>query len=761
MRNLILLFFLVFVNLAGFAQITINLPLTRSVFQRDNNNTSSIYISGIYEDVIEKVEARLLPVKVGQGVATDWTTITDKPQNGFFVGSIKGTGGWYQLQVRAWKNGAVISQSSVEKVGIGEVFLIAGQSNAEGKRNFGEKASVDDRVNCFDYQKIDFLDEIPPFQSFSHIERTSSIAPRGQGTWCWGELGDLLAKRLNVPIMFFNAAYEGTSIENWYSSSIGDSTKHPFFQFTFPNQTPYSYLRISLQYYISQMGLRSVLWEQGEAESDLKTTQEYYVTALRKIIEKSRLESGKKISWMLARASLIKTNQTYPTVINAQNSVINPDDYIFEGPYTDSIQTPRPEGVHFTDSGISDLAKAWDTKMNTRFFNQSIPFLPAPIVPLNASCQVSDKVTLSLPTLYSSQKWSNNLTTSTIAASTGIYSSVLRDQTGNYFFTATVDVKKVFPTAKPIAYAKKSPFFCEGTSTDLLTDSPDYTSFLWNTGETQKQITVKNSSTYSVKGIGATGCASPESNIIQTQTLSLPGKPVIYQSDVAVCEGNTITLASTSLKESVWSTNETAPIITLRNVGDYKVTVQQKDENGCISAESEPVTFSIKPRPETPEITQIGIYTLQAKQKTVAMDLSYEWKQDGSIATNKTSFIKINTPSFVTVTALRNFTVSNKTFSCRSNLSGAYSFVPNAELSGIIIYPNPTSDGIVTLEAKENVEDLLLTIYDSRGQFIYMSPIPNLTERRVLDLSNLGPGRYIVKLTYGESIETRSIVIMK
>jgi hypothetical protein len=220
-------------------------------------------------------------------------------------------------------------------------------------------------------------------------------------------------------------------------------------------------------------------------------------------------------------------------------------------------------------------------------------------------------------------------------------------------------------------------------------------------------------------------------------------------------------LASTSLKESVWSTNETAPIITLRTVGDYKVTVRQKDENGCISAESEPVIFSIKPRPETPEITQIGIYTLQAKQKTVAMDLSYEWKQDGSIATNKTAFIKINTPSFVTVTALRNFTVSNKTFSCRSNLSGAYSFVPNTELSGIIIYPNPTSDGIITLEAKENVEDLSLTIYDSRGQFIYTSPIPNLTERRVLDLSNLGSGRYIVKLTYGESVETRSIVIMK
>lgn len=762
MRSPVLFIVLLFVNFAGFAQITINLPLSRSVFQRDNNNASTIYISGVYENTLEKIEARLVPVKAGQGVATDWSIVADKPQKGSFVGSIKGTGGWYQLQVRGWRNGAVISQSLVDKVGIGEVFLIAGQSNAEGKRNFGEKASVDDRVNCFDYQKIDFLDEIPPFQSFSHIERTSSIAPRGQGTWCWGELGDLLAKRLNVPIMFFNAAYEGTSIENWYSSSIGVATKHPFFQFTFPRETPYSYLRISLQYYISQLGLRSVLWEQGEAESDLKTTQDYYATALKRVIEKSRVETGKKISWMVSRTSLFKTNQTYPTVINAQNSVINPADFIFEGPYTDSIQAPRPEGVHFTDAGISDLAKAWDIKMTTRFFSQSVPFLPSPIVPLNASCQVSDKVTLSLPTSYSSQKWSNNATTTTLSASTGVFSGTVRDQTGNYFFTATVDVKNVFPSIKPFAYAKKSPFFCEGTSTDLLTDSPDYTSFVWNTGETQKQITVKKAGSYSVRGISATtGCASPESNIIQAQTLPLPGKPVIYQSDVAVCEGNTVTLASTSIKESVWSTSENAPVITLRTAGDYRVTVRQKDENGCFSADSEPAIFAIKPRPETPEIVQVGAYTLQAKQKIEVTDLTYEWKIDGNTSSNKTGFLKAANQSFITVTALRNFTVANKTLTCRSNLSGAYSFVPNTELSGIIVYPNPTPNGIVSIESKENIENSSLVVYNEKGQFVYSVSVPNLSERRSVDLSHLSAGKYILKFSYGAFVETKSIVISK
>ena len=759
MRSSVLFFILLFVNVAGFSQITINLPLSRSVFQRDNKNASTVYVSGVYEDMLERIEARLVPIKQGQGTATDWRLLVDKPQNGSFVGSIIGAGGWYELQVRGWKNGIVVTQSAVDRVGIGEVFLIVGQSNAEGKRNFGEKASNDDRVNCMDYQKLDFLDENPTYKPFSRIETTSSIAPRGQGSWCWGELGDLLAKRLNVPILFFNAAYEGSSIENWSSSSVGTPTVHPFFKFTYPNQTPYSYLRISLQYYISQVGLRSVLWCQGEAELELNTTQDFYATALKRVIEKSRSETGKKVSWMIARTSLIRVNQVNPAVIKAQNSVINPTDFIFEGPNTDSIQVPRPEGVHFTNTGISDLARAWDMKLNDRFLSQSLPFLPSVVLPLNAACQVSDKVTLSLPATFSSQRWSNNTNGSSLTAATGVFGSTVRDQSGNYFFTANVDVKKVFPTIKPFAYAKKSPFFCEGTSNDLLTDSPDYTSFVWNTGETQKQISVRSSGSFSVRGISALGCASPESNVIAAQVLLPPGKPVIYQSDVAVCEGNAITLASTDPKENVWSTNETTSLITLSKIGDYTVTVKAKDENGCLSVSSDPANFTIKSRPETPEIAQIGTFTVQAKQKIESPELSYEWKQDGSLSSNRTSIIKVSKPSFITVTALRNFIVNNKSFTCRSNLSGAFSFVPDASLSSIIIYPNPTPNGIITLEARENIENLTLTVYSLRGQYIYSTPVPNLTERRLIDLSNLVKGKYIIKLTYRAFVETKHIWI--
>ena len=763
MRNPSITILLLLIAFSCFSQITINLPLSRSVFQRDNNNTSSVYISGNYDGVLEKIDARLVPITQGQGTTTDWFVLTDKPENGAFVGAIKGTGGWYQLQVRGWRNGVVITQPNVDKVGIGEVFLIAGQSNAEGRRNFGEKSSTDDRVNCFDYQKIDFLDEIPPYKSFSHLETTSSIAPRGEGgAWCWGELGDFLVKRLNVPIMFFNVAYGGTSIENWYSSSIGVSTTHPFFKYTFPRDTPYSYMRITLQYYLSQLGMRAVLWCQGEAESDLKTTEDYYANTLKKVIDKSRFDFGKKISWVVSRTSLMNVNQTYPAAIKAQNRVVNPADYIFEGPYTDSIQVPRPEGVHFQNSGISDLAKAWDKKLNDIFFNQSIPSLPAPILTLKASCTTLDKVTLSLPTGYSLQKWSNNTTSATLTASSGAYNSVARDQTGNYFFTSNIDVKSVFPTKTPSAFAKKSLFFCEGTSTDLLTDSPDYVSFLWNTGEQQKQISVKTTGSYNVRGINTVGCGSPESNSVFAQSLIPPGKPVIYQSEIAVCEGNTVTLASTSLKENIWSTNENSPVITVFKPGEYSITVKAKDENGCISASSDPAIFSIKTRPETPEITQIGTFTLYAKQKTEIFNLNYEWKKDGVISSNKTSSLKAAKASFFTVSSLQSHTVANnKTITCRSNLSGAFSFIPDITLQGIIVYPNPSPDGLVIFEAQEDLADFTLIVYSTKGQYIYSIPIPALTQRRLVDLSFLGEGKYLVKLINSTFEETKNIWIDK
>jgi hypothetical protein len=58
------------------------------------------------------------------------------------------------MEVRGLLRGAVVGNvSRIERVGVGEVFVIAGQSNAGGSglRSTNETAASDDRVNCANF----------------------------------------------------------------------------------------------------------------------------------------------------------------------------------------------------------------------------------------------------------------------------------------------------------------------------------------------------------------------------------------------------------------------------------------------------------------------------------------------------------------------------------------------------------------------------------------------------------------------------------
>jgi hypothetical protein len=766
MRSLSLIAIFLTLTSACFSQIQIRFPLERSVFQRNNQNTSLVNISGNFDGELDKVEARLVPVKPDQGVLTGWITIATKPEGGYFVGAIQAQGGWYSLQIRGWLNEGIVSQASVSRVGVGEVFVIAGQSNAEGLLDYGSKPSLDDRVNCFNHREQENIWDYPYFSSFSHIEAGSMIGPKGQGSWCWGELGDYLAQRLNVPILFLNAAYGGSSSENWYSSALGLPTKNAF-QIPYIGGAPYSGLRISLQFYASYSGIRAILWEQGEDDSE--TSENVYYNNIKSIIEKSRADANKNLSWVICRTSLndFASVHVNPGVIRAQNRLISSIANVFEGPYTDSIQVPRTEGVHFknlggNNDGISDLAKAWNTKLNDNFFNQSTPYLAAPLITLQASCQFSETARLSLPGNFDSQRWSDNSTLSSLTASSGSYSAIARDRTGNYFFSNTVNIKDLAPITVPFATAKRSPNFCEGSNTELVTNDTHYSRFRWNTGETNRGITINTSGVFTVRGINSLDCFSPPSNEVITRVLALPPKPnIILNGGSTICEGSSVILYASGFGKSFWSTNDSTGSITFTKPGDYSVSVKVRDENGCISPNSDVARISIKPRPEQPSIVQIGAFSLEAQQMIEKVD-AYEWKRDDAFLTTRSAIIKSSKPGFFTATAIKNYSVSaGITIGCRSLLSKAFSFIPSTEIDNLIIYPNPAPDGMVYIEARDDLSDLSLKVYDVSGKFIYTTLVPSLTERRQVDLSFLDGGKYILRLQNSKFSESRTIWIEK
>ena len=125
-------------------------------------------------------------------------------------------------------NGQVVAESALNKFGVGEVFLISGQSNAKCYFGQGQKRAFDDnRVNVVS----NFLNdgtEKPIYPEFGHLEAESSIAPTGECAWYWGELGDMLAQKLNVPILFMNGAWEGLEISQFVNSAKGESGINPY-----------------------------------------------------------------------------------------------------------------------------------------------------------------------------------------------------------------------------------------------------------------------------------------------------------------------------------------------------------------------------------------------------------------------------------------------------------------------------------------------------------------------------------------------------
>ncbi len=389
------------------AQLQIQFPVSRIVFQRDLANQSTFAVIGSCPAVADRIEVRLTPVLTGQGTSIDWQPLDTQPRQGQFSGSVTAAGGWYRLDVRAVQQTTVLATTSVDRVGIGEVFIIAGQSNGQGKYQHGAVAPTDDRVNTVPHRNVSDTICLPTLPRFAPIEAEGVIGPRGESAWCWGILGDQLTARLNVPVLFYNVAWDGTSVRNWRESFQIDSTATAYNDFFRPGM-PYGNLKRVMNDYARLTGVRAVLWHQGESEFyDVDSTAANYVHDLTMVINRSRQDAHHALTWVVARASMdnnLYFNHhltQYMPVIKAQNQVIQTVANVFPGPDTDTIQMPaRPDGVHFgfdasrNFDGLGHLATAWNQSLTPGFFATAQPRLPVPVqvTDLIMSLRVSNRV---------------------------------------------------------------------------------------------------------------------------------------------------------------------------------------------------------------------------------------------------------------------------------------------------------------------------------------------------------------------------------
>lgn len=315
--------------------LAVDADLQRAVFQRDSQNAAEVPIEGSVAAGVGAVEARAIPRQAGWGAATDWQLIAANPAPGSFAGTLALEGGWYDIEIRAVDGATVLTQRTVERVGVGEVFVTAGQSNSS---NWGEPrlSPVDDRVSAFDLTRWRRADDPQP------------IADQSGGS-PWPALGDALAAELGVPIGFASVGWGGTSVDEWLPGAAG------------PDSQPlYNRLQAAVEAFGSD-GVRAVLWHQGESDNILNTSTADYRQRLESVIAQSRIDAAHEVPWGIAQASYLPAYGVDQAILDAQLDVATSDQRNFVGAATDDLTGAawRWDGVHFNEAGLREHAQRW------------------------------------------------------------------------------------------------------------------------------------------------------------------------------------------------------------------------------------------------------------------------------------------------------------------------------------------------------------------------------------------------------------------
>ena len=246
-------------------------------------------------------------------------------------------GGWYRLELRSRKDATVTHLGTVEPFGVGEVFIVAGQSYATNCN--------DERLNVTDPQK-----RVVAFHAAKGtwaVANDPQPAPDGSdGGSIWPPVGDALLKEFRVPIAFANVGFGATASSQWM-----------------PN-TPLHRGLVSAGQTLGQ--IRAVLWQQGESDVIAKTSTENYVRNLRTIRHAASTAWGIQPPWLLAKSTLHPTVYNNPEGEGRIRKAIDelatrpgfqpgPDTDSLTGKYRGGMQSRR----HFSAEGQAKAAEMW------------------------------------------------------------------------------------------------------------------------------------------------------------------------------------------------------------------------------------------------------------------------------------------------------------------------------------------------------------------------------------------------------------------
>lgn len=349
-------------------------PLDHQVVQRMSNDRGMIRISGHLSE--NAPHDAFLEARLSNGAAEGvWQRIDSLIAGRDVSALLKApAGGWMKLDLRVATDNAEFARATVAHVGVGEIFVIAGQSNSA---NYGEgKLTLQsDRVAAFDGAKWQIANDPQPRAK----GRNGSFVPA---------FGDALVAKLDVPIGIVACGVGGTSVREWLPK--GALFPHPPTIESRVEQNADGQWSSKGEAYdalVSQMkelgphGFRAVLWHQGESDANQKDPTRtlpgaLYREYLEKLIRDSQNDIGWQAPWIVAQTTYhVPGDESSPDIRAAQASLWK-DGIAGEGPDTDTLKGDMRErngqGVHFSVKGLRAHGQMWAEKV-LAWLNRSEP----------------------------------------------------------------------------------------------------------------------------------------------------------------------------------------------------------------------------------------------------------------------------------------------------------------------------------------------------------------------------------------------------
>ncbi len=346
--------------------LTLKSPGAQAVLQRQSATTGRVEVTGEVQGMAPSDVSPVIEYKI-DGNTWQRLAIASSERHRVdttFTGTLELATGMHTLEVRALRDGQPLASMPSVKFGIGEVFVVTGQSNSANHGAVKTKATSD---------QVFTLTPKGTWQPCSDPQPGAS----GGGGSILPALGDELQKRLGVPIGFIPCGIGATSVREWLPTGV-----------PFPNPPTilsrvrktgdgqweadgkaYAMLVARMR---SVPSFRAVLWHQGESDANQKDATrtlpgKLYAEHLTKLIAGATKDSQRAAPWFVAQVSYHGPTDVGSEDIRTAQASLWKNKVALEGPDSDALRGPLRDnggqGVHFSGEGLKAHAHAWAEKL--------------------------------------------------------------------------------------------------------------------------------------------------------------------------------------------------------------------------------------------------------------------------------------------------------------------------------------------------------------------------------------------------------------